>query len=213
MTLEKLKDFFAIGRIDDVGHERFGAELADADLASGGEGVLRRNDEHEFVEENDHGMQIGLLRLVRQHTEFGSVAEDVIGYVAAEGALDGDLDHRVNAAEFGQNVQQVQHREFVVGDDQFPLLQFAEFGEGSGRFSPQVDQLFRIFVENLAGIGENAFAGGAVEESLAKFVFQLADGLADRGLRAEEFIGSARKAALASHGQKNFKLGQLHGLL
>ncbi len=77
-------------------------------------------------------------------------------------------------------------------------------------FAAQVDQLFGVLEENLAGVGEHALARRAVEQRLAQFVLEFANGLADGGLGAEEFLGGAREAVLAGYGQKDFELGKLH---
>src|SRR5579872_1583829 len=119
--------------------------------------MLWRSDEHEFVEEDDDGLQSGILRLVGEDSKFRAVSEDVIGNVAAESPFDGDSNHWVETPEFGENGQQIEHREFVGGDHKLALLQFTELRKGFGGFRAQIDQLFSVFVENLPGIGENAF--------------------------------------------------------
>ena len=127
------------------------------------ERMLRGNDEHEFVEVDDHRVQAWLLRFVGEHAELGVVAQDVVGDVAAQSAFDRDLDHGMQAAELGQERQEVEHSELVGGDDQLALLQFAQFGQRFGGFTAQVDQLFGVFEENLPGVGEDALARRAVE--------------------------------------------------
>src|SRR5438477_7483621 len=113
VSFEKLNHLLAVGRRDDVSHERFRAQLANAHLRSGSERMLGGNDEYEFVKIYDNGMQAGFLRFVGEHAEFGAVAEDVVGDVAAQSAFHRDLDHRMQAAEFGEQGQQVEHGEFV----------------------------------------------------------------------------------------------------
>ena len=132
--------------------------------------------------------------------------------MAAQRALDRNLDHGMQAPELGQHRQQVEHGKFVGRDDQFAFLQFAQFGKRFGRLAAQVDQFFGILVENFPGVGEDAFARRAVEEGLAEFVLELADGLADRRLGAEKFFGGAREAALAGNSEKHFQLGKFHGV-
>ena len=172
--------------------------------------MLRRNDEHEFVEIYDHRMQAGFLRLVGEHAELRAVAQHVVGNVAAQRALHLDLDHGMQAAELGQQRQQVEHGEFVGRDDQLAFLQFAQFSQRFGGLAAQVDQLFGVFEENLAGVGEDALARRSVEKSFAEFVLELADGLAYRRLGAEEFFGGAGEAVLAGDRQKYFKLRKFH---
>src|SRR5689334_10501390 len=113
-------------------------------------------------------------------------------------------------AELGQHRQQVEHGEFVGGDEQSAFLQLAQFGERLGGFTAEVDQLLGIFEKNLAGVGKDALTRRAVEKRLAKLVLQFADGLADGGLGAEELFGCAREGAFSSYRQKDFELGKLH---
>ena len=44
------------------------------------------------------------------------------------------------------------------------------------RVVAQVEQSFGVFLQDAAGVGQHAFARGAVEQRLADFFFQLADG-------------------------------------
>ena len=74
----------------------------------------------------------------------------------------------------------------------------------------EVQEFFGVFLQGMASVGEDAFSGGAVEEGFAEFVFELADGLTDRRLRAEKLFGGARKAAFASHGEEDFEFGKFH---
>src|SRR5689334_20195161 len=175
--------------------------------------MLGGNDEDKFVEKDDDRLKAGILGFVGEDSEFGAVAQDIVGNVAAEGAFDGDTNHGMQAAEFGEHRKQVKDGEFVGGDHQLAFLQLAEFGEGFGGFGSEIDQLLGVLVEDSAGIGQHAFAGGAVEESFAKFVLQLADSLADRRLGAEKFVGSAGETALAGYRQEDFELGKVHGLV
>ena len=79
--------------------------------------------------------RLGFLGLVGQHAEFGVVAQDVVGDVAAQSAFDRDLDHGMQAAEFGQQRQQVEHGELVGRDHQLAFLQFPQFGQRFGGLS------------------------------------------------------------------------------
>ena len=88
--------------------------------------------------------------------------------------------------------------------------QFAKFRERLGGLGAEVDQLLGVLVQDLAGIGENSFARGAVEQGFAELVFELADGLADGRLGAEKLVGSAGEPALASYGKEDFQLRKLH---
>lgn len=128
VALEQLNDFLAIGRGDDVGDEGFCSQLTDADLRRGRERMRRRDDEYKFVKKDDYRVQGSFLRFVREHSEFDVVAENIIGYVATESALNRDFDHGMDAAKLGEDRQQVEDGEFVGGNDELAFLQFAEFG-------------------------------------------------------------------------------------
>ena len=91
-----------------------------------------------------------------------------------------------------------------------PFCKLAQLGERLGGFPAQVDQLFGVFEEHFAGVGEDALARRSVKEGFAEFVLELADGLAYRRLGAKEFFGGAGEAVLAGDRQKHFKLRQFH---
>jgi hypothetical protein len=69
----------------------------------------------------------------------------------------------VQAAELGQERQEVENSELVGRDDQLAFLQFAKFGERFGSLSAQVDEFFGIFEKNLPGVGEDTLARRAIE--------------------------------------------------
>ena len=113
-------------------------------------------------------------------------------------------------AELGQHREKVEHREFIGSDDQPALLQLAKFSQGFGGFRAQVDQLFGVFVKDLARVGQNSLARGAIKQRFPEFALQLANGLADRRLCAKKLVRSARKAMLAGDRQENFELRKVH---
>src|SRR5579871_456952 len=122
LALKELNHLFAIGRVHDVGDERFSAELANTDVAGRGKRMFWGDDKDQFIEEYDNGMQIGLLWLVRENAEFGRIAEDIVGNVAAQRTLDGDLDHGMHAAKLGQDGQKVKNSELVRRNDELSFL-------------------------------------------------------------------------------------------
>lgn len=138
--------------------ERFGAELADADLTGRGQRVTGRDDENKFVEIDDGGAELALLRVIGEDSEFGVVAKDVVGDVAAERAPDGDADHGVESAEFCEHGQQIKSGEFVGGDCQFTFLQLAQFDQSFLGVGAQIQQSFGVFLEDAAGVGEDSLA-------------------------------------------------------
>ncbi len=122
-----------------------------------------RHHENQFVEIDNHGMQLRLFGIVGEHAEFGVVAQHIARNMAAERALHHDLDHGMQAPELGQHRQKIKRGEFVGSDCQLAALQFAEFGQRSGGVVAQVQQALGVFLQNASGVGEQAVAGRAVE--------------------------------------------------
>ncbi len=171
-----------------------------------------RHHENQFVQVNDDGAQLRLLRIVSEDAQFRVVAQHVAGNVAAQRALHRDADHGMQAAELGQHRQQVERGKFVGGDAQLAALQLAQFGQRSGGIVTQVEQPLGILLQHAPGIGEQAFAGGAVEQRLADFLFQLVNGLADRRLGAMQLFRGPGKLPFPRHREKHFQLSQIHDL-
>ena len=100
----------------------------------------------------------------------------------------------------------------LVGADQHAAaLQVAQVAHRRFGLLGQPHQALRVVEEHPAGLGELAVLGRPVEEPLAEVVFETADGLADRRLRAVQPGGGAREAALRGDGQKDLKFGEIHG--
>lgn len=211
VALKGLDDLVAVGRSDDVGDKGFRAQLVDADLSGVGQRMIGGNDERKFVEIHDDRFELRVLRIIGKDAEFDVVLEDIIGNVAAERTADGDFDGGMETAEFGEDGQKVEGREFVGRDVELAFLKLAELDESFLGVLTEVHEFFGVFLEDTAGVGEDSVTGRAVEERLADFEFELADGLTDRGLGAEELLGGAGEAALAGNGEKDFELGKIHG--
>ena len=105
----------------------------------------------------------------------------------------------MKASKLRQNWQQIEDGKFIGGNDQLAFLQFAQLRERFGGLAAQIDQFFSVFVEDFAGVGQDAFARGTVKKSLAKFLFEFPDGLADGGLGAKQLVGRPGKAVLARY--------------
>ena len=89
VALEELQHFFAVGRRDDVRDERFGAELANADLAAAeASGCFGGTTKTSSSRKTTMECKTGFLGFVGEHAEFNVVAQDVVGDVAAESAFD-----------------------------------------------------------------------------------------------------------------------------
>ena len=75
---------------------------------------------------------------------------------------------------------------------------------------PQIQQLFRVLIQHLPGIGENALPRRTVKQGLAQFIFQFADGLAHRRLRSVKLLGGPGESVLARNAEKDLQLRKLH---
>ncbi len=213
VALERLNHFVSIWRRHNVRDKRLRPQLVNAHLTRRRQRMSGGYHQRQLVQIHDQRFQLGLLRIVGQHADLDLVLQQIIGNVAAERAPDRDLDGGMQAAKFGENRQQVEHGKFVGGDGQFALLQLAHLNQGFLRILPQVDQFFRVFLQNAAGIGQHAVARGAVKQRLADLDLQFADGLADRRLRAKHLFRRAREAALPRYSEKNFELRDFHRLV
>ena len=182
-----------------MGHERFRAQLLNADFARRGQRMARRNNKYQLVQINHRRAQLRLLRIEREYSEFHVVLEHIVRNVTAQRTPHRDLDRGMQAAKLTQHGQQVERGKFVGGDRELALLQFAHLHQRRLCVLPQVEQLLGVFLQDTSGVSEHALAGRTVEQRLADLQLKFADRLADRRLRAKQFFGRARKAAFASH--------------
>ena len=72
----------AVRRSDVVGDKRFLAEVARAHLAGARESMPRRHDQAEFVEADDRGFKVWVLRMVRKHAKVDLVPQQGAGDLA-----------------------------------------------------------------------------------------------------------------------------------
>src|SRR5262249_38263203 len=147
--------------------------------------MMGRHYKDQFVQVNYHRMKLRFLRIVGEDSELGVVPQHIIRNVTAEGALDGDLDHGVQAAKLGQYRQQIKGGELVSGNRQLAFLQFAQFDQSFLRTIAQVQQPLGVFLKYTSGVGQQAVPRTTVKQRLADFLFQLSDRLADSRLRAK----------------------------
>ena len=84
--------------------------------ASPASGMRGRHHENQFVQVSDDGVQLRLLRIVSEDTQFRVVTQHVAGNMAAQRTLHRDADHGMQAAELGQHRQQVERGKFIGGD-------------------------------------------------------------------------------------------------
>src|ERR1700687_744606 len=122
MAAESFDPLIAIRRRDDVGNERFRAELLNADFSRRGERMAGRNNKYQLVEINHRRSQLRLLRIKGEYAEFDVVLEHIVRNVTAQRTPHRDLDCGMQAAKLAQYRQQVERGEFIGGDREFALL-------------------------------------------------------------------------------------------
>ena len=209
--LKSLDDTAAKGRFNDVGDEVFFAELLDFDFAFFCQRVLGRNDESELVLQNFGRLKLRIARDKRNRAEIEAVVDHFVGNIAGEHAMKADLNARVGFSEVSQGGKESMDGALVDAEGEFAALEALEVHQAFLDFVAQVEEALGVFAKEGAGVGEADGARAADEEGLAEGFFELADGQADRGLRAVKAFGGAREAALAGDGQKDLEFSEIHG--
>ncbi len=105
-----------------MGHERLRAQLLNADFASRGQRMARRNHKDQLVQINHRRSQLRLLRIEREHAEFHVVLEHIVRNLAAQRTPHRDLDRGMETAKLSQHRQQIERGEFIGGDRELALL-------------------------------------------------------------------------------------------
>ena len=198
------------GRGNRVGDEILCAEFADGNLPPFGKWMGRIDDEGDGIRIYGNRAKAGILGTEREDAKLAGALEQLIGDAAGEGTLDGDADVRADAAEGVQHREKPEAGVFIGDHGEAATLEGAQLLKGDDGFSAQAEETFRIAAQQLAGGGQGAFARGALEERLADFLFELADGVADGGLGAVQSQGGAGKALLFNDGEKGFELVEVH---
>lgn len=195
---------------DGVGDEVFLAEFANGDLVLFGQRVFRVDDKRDRVGIDGDGMEAGIIGAKGEYAELGGTFEDLVGDLAGEGALDGYAELRVGAAERIEHGKQPEAGVFVGGNDEAAAFEGAEFFKSRDGFAAKAEKSLGIAAQEPAGGGEGAVAGGALEQRLSDFIFELADGVTDGRLGTAHAGGGAGEALFFSNGEEGFELVKVH---
>src|SRR3979411_2145910 len=103
MAAERFDHLTASRRRDNMSHERFRAELLNADFTRRSERMAGRNNKYQLVEINHRRSQLRLLRIKGEYAEFHVVLEHIVRNVAAQRTPHRDLDRGMQAAKLGQH--------------------------------------------------------------------------------------------------------------
>ena len=101
---------------------------------------------------------------------------------------------------------------FVYAEGQLAAAEAFEFAETFFYFVAEVDQTFRVVLQERSGIGHAHWARAADEERLAEVVLEFANGEAYSRLRAVEAFGGAREAAFLRNHQKYLEFAEIHAV-
>ena len=134
----------------------------------------------------------------------------MLGNAAGEGSLCHDGDVRALMAEAVEHGKQIEAGVFVSGEVEVPALERAQLLERGAGFVAQSEQAFSVFAQELAGGCKCALARDALEERLADFFFETANGMADGRLCAVQARSSTRESAFFNDGEKGFELREIH---
>jgi hypothetical protein len=210
MASEGFDDALAQRGSHGVGDEILRAEFADGNLPLFCQRVLGGDDEGDGVGVDGDGVEAGVVGTEREDAELDGTFEELIGDLAGERALNRDADVWVVAAKSVEHGQEPEAGVFIGGDGEAAALEGAQFFEGSDGFDAEAEEALRITAEQLAGGGEGAIAGGAFEERLADFFFELANRVTDGGLSATHAGGGAGEAFFFEDGEEGFELVEVH---
>jgi hypothetical protein len=210
---EELDDAAAKRRFDAVGDEIFLAEFGDIDFAFFCEEMLGVDYEGQLVFEDFGGEELGVAGHERDGAEIEAIVQDFVRDVAGKHAVDANLDSGMQFAELGEGGKEGVDGAFVNAEREFAALEALQFGETFLHFIAEIDQAFRVVLQKSSRICKADGTGATNEKRLAKRVLKLADGEANGGLSAVKALGSARKAALFCHHEKDLKFAEVQGKL
>lgn len=210
VLLKKRDDAAAERRNNVVSDEIFRSQIAEGDFLLARKRVSRIHDEDDRICVDADGFELRVFRLEGHDAQLDGAPEDLLGNAAGQRSLHHNADMRALASENIQDGQQVEAGVFVGGEMKVAAFERAQFLERRSCFTAQLEQALSVFAQELAGGGEGAFAGGALEERLADFVFQAVNGVTDGGLGSAQAHGGAGEAAFFDDGEKSFELREFH---
>src|SRR5581483_1909471 len=129
MFFEGLDHFFPVRGRDDMSYKGFGTQLPDADAGFARKRMLRRNHEDQLIRIDDHRGDFWILRIVGENAELAVVTPDIIGYMAAERALNDNSDRGMQPLEFSENSQKIKRSQLIGADYELSFLQFTQLAE------------------------------------------------------------------------------------
>src|SRR5579872_3952409 len=141
---EEFDDAAAVGRFDAVGDEVFVAEVFDINLALLGQYMFWRNDQGELVFQYFRGLELGLLRDVRDGTDVQPVIEHFVGNVARKHAMDANEDAGMQLAKCRESRQKSMDGTFVYPQGELASIQAFQLAKSFFHFVAEIDQTLGV---------------------------------------------------------------------
>ncbi len=191
--------------------ERLLGDLGESDLGAMRQGVFRADHEAQAVFVDVVHFQIGRLDGEGDDADIHGAVLDALEDFVAEVAVNADVDERVAALKFSENIREkVQAGGFIGTENDGALNNVAAVGDDLNGFVAHTEQLFRVLEKDFAGGSEFDGLGGAVKEPGFVRLFELANLGTDGGLRAENFLARARKALQFGDEDESSQLIEVH---
>src|SRR5271169_1028534 len=114
-------------------------------------------------------------------------------------------------AESRKHRKQRVDRTLVHSERKSAAAKTAKVFHAAARILTQIQHPLRIIEEQFAGSSQPSGTRTAHKKRLARPVFQLSYGHADRRLRAKELLRGPRKTLLLRDGEKHLQFIEIHG--
>jgi hypothetical protein len=191
--------------------ERLLGNVGESDLGALGDGILGADHEAKAVLVDVVHLEVGRLDGKSDDADVGGAIFDALKNLVTEVAVDADMDERIAALKLGKDIgEKIKAGGFIGAENNGPLNYVAAVGDQLNGFVAEAKKLFRVLEENLAGGSEFDGFGGAIEELGFVGLFELANLGADGGLRAKNFLASAREAFELGDVDKSGELIEVH---
>ncbi len=167
--------------------------------------MLRGHHKNQLIGVHHYRHQFWILRIIRKHSKFAFVPQNVVRNLAAQRPLNHNANHRMQPLKIRQHPQKVERSKFIRADDEFPGLQLPQFYQRLFRIFPQVDKPLGVLLQDPTSVSKLPVAGRSVEQRLANLSLQFPDCLADRRLSTIKFVRRPREPAFPRYRQKHFQ--------
>ena len=208
---EGLDDSLPKRRIHIVGDEALFPKIPDADFFAARERMPRLDDDRHTVPIDGNRSEVMGIGSEGEDADFCRPGMQLCRDATSECPLDGDTDFGQLLPETIKNREEIETGVFIGGDGQAAPVKRAEFVQCNGGFAAECEQSFCVGQQDFSCRSERTISGNAFEEDFAYVALELANDLADRGLRSMQLFCRAGEAFQLGNSQKGFELIQIQG--